>query len=43
MKGKELQVETYKKYNAYNFYYYVYCLIDMAKDILDDEYDWYPS
>ena len=30
------------KTNNYNYYYYVYCLIDMAKDILgDDEYDWY--
>ena len=28
--------------NCYNYYYYVYCLIDMAKDILgDDGYDWY--
>ena len=30
------------KTNNYNYYYYVYCLIDMAKDIFgDDEYDWY--
>ena len=30
------------KANNYTYYYYVYCLIDMAKDIFqDDDYDWY--
>ena len=25
------------KANNYNYYYYVYCLIDMAKDIIDEK------
>ena len=32
---KEIELHEFSKSN-YNFYYYVYCLIDMAKDIIDE-------